>query len=51
MGKKNKNKTLDFSSGMKPKIQEKERNIMTDKPLSRTKSKILRFRQANFNKI
>jgi hypothetical protein len=43
MMKKKKNKVLDFSSGMQPKNQEKERNIISDKPLTKTK-KLLRFR-------
>jgi hypothetical protein len=46
--KKKKNKILDFSSSMEPKVHEKERNIITDKPLSKTKLKILRFRPPKF---
>ena len=49
--KKKKNKVLDFSSGMQPKTHENERNAISDKPMSKTKNKILRFRKANFTKI
>ena len=48
MTQKKKNKILDFSSSMEPKVHEKERNAITDKPLSKTKLKIMRFRPPKF---
>lgn len=49
MKRKKKNNLLEFSSGMAPKSQEKERKVITDKPLSKSKTKTLRFRDVNFN--
>ncbi len=49
MRRKNKLKCLDFSSGMQPKVLEKERDVITQKPLTKTKQKLLRFRPPKFD--
>jgi hypothetical protein len=46
--KKKKSKILDFSSSMQPKQLERKRDVISHKPLTKTKKKLLRFRPPKF---